>query len=249
MLIPWRSDAPVYHRPWGTGGLIVLNILIHLWASASGEAQVESLILHYGTINPIQWVTHIFLHAGWVHLAGNMMFLWVFGTIVEGKIGLGRFLAVYGGIAVVSGLIEQVLMLGATGGSLGASGVLFGLMAMAFIWAPENEVDCILFLIIFIKSFELRVRTIAIIYVIFEGIEVVVSGLKPSSGLLHLLGVAVGLPTGIIMLKRGYVDCEGWDWYSIQERRKSGKPARSRTTRGASPTGSGEIVRTPKDTL
>jgi len=218
MLIPLRSDAPLYHRPWGTGGLIALNVLVHLLASGASEQQIEPLTLHYGTVNPLQWVTSVFLHAGWGHLVGNMLFLWVFGLIVEGKTGPGRFLAIYGGISVVSGLLEQILMLGATGGSLGASGVIFGLMAIALIWAPENEVDCLLILGVWVKTIDLRVLTLAALYLVFQAFELLLAGLRPSSGLLHLLGIATGLPIGIVMLRRGWVDCEGWDWFS---RRKS----------------------------
>lgn len=233
MLIPWRTDAPLYHRPWGTIGLIAANVMVFLWALSAGAGQVEPLVLNYGTINPIQWVTSVFIHGSWMHLIGNMFFLWVFGLIVEGKTGTRRFLAIYGGIAVVSCLVEQVLMLWTTGISFGASGIIFGLMAIALVWAPENEVDCLLILGIFVKTLELRVFTIAVLYLIFQGIEIVVAGLHVSSGLLHLLGMVTGLPVGIVMLRRGWVDCEGWDWFARREQRRSRSMSQSSSKAGS----------------
>jgi hypothetical protein len=47
----------------------------------------------------------------------------------------------------------------------------------------------------------------------------VIAGFRPSSALLHLLGLGAGLPVGIVMLRRGWVDCEGWDWFSRRARR------------------------------
>lgn len=233
MLIPWRTDAPLYHRPWGTIGLIAANVMVFLWALSAGAGQVEPLVLNYGTINPIQWVTSVFIHGSWMHLIGNMFFLWVFGLIVEGKTGTRRFLAIYGGIAVVSCLVEQVLMLWTTGISFGASGIIFGLMAIALVWAPENEVDCLLILGIFVKTLELRVLTIGVLYLIFQGIEIVMAGLHVSSGLLHLLGMATGLPVGIVMLRRGWVDCEGWDWFARREQRRSRSMPQSSSKAGS----------------
>ena len=221
MLLPWRTDAPLYHRPWGTIGLIAANALVFLWALGARAGQMGPLLLHYGTFNPIQWVTSVFVHGSWSHLIGNMFFLWVFGLIVEGKTGTKRFLAIYGGIAVASCLIEQVLMLGAEGASFGASGIVFGLLAIALVWAPENEVDCLLILGFWIRTLELRVITIAVLYGVFQAIEIGLSGLHVSSGLLHLLGAATGLPVAIVMLRRDWVDCEGWDWFSRRKERQT----------------------------
>jgi membrane associated rhomboid family serine protease len=121
MFIPLRTDAPVYHRPWATISIIVINVLLQIWAQATQYLYVEEWIVSYGTITPVQWITSAFLHAGWLHCIGNMVFLWVFGLIVEGKIGWQRFLAIYFAIAVFAGAFEQVIMLWGEGGSLGGS--------------------------------------------------------------------------------------------------------------------------------
>ena len=101
---------------------------------------VNQLILQYGTFKPWQWITSNFMHAGIMHLLGNMFCLWGFGLVVEGKIGWWRFLLVYLGIGITQCGLEQTLMLFADeGGSLGASAIIYGLMAMCMVWAPRMK--------------------------------------------------------------------------------------------------------------
>jgi hypothetical protein len=127
--------------------------------------------------------------------------------------------------------VEQTLTLGASGGgSLGASAAIFGIMAMALIWAPKNEMSCILF--VFYRPFHfdcsilvlggvavcIEVATWTITLIVFgdqlgfanTGIGVVIT-----SQTLHLMGAAAGIALGVIMLKKGWVDCENWDLFSV----------------------------------
>lgn len=213
MLIPLRTDAPIYHAPWATIAIIVANVLLQVWASATDYEHVDPWLIEYGAWLPWQWISSAFLHAGWMHLIGNMVFLWVFGLVVEGKIGWWRFLAVYLGIAAASGMVEQTIMLWGEGGSLGASGVIFGLMAIAMVWAPENEIDSVL-LFFGVRHIELEIKVFAWIYLGLQILYAVLDGFAIGSAALHLIGAAAGLPIGIVMLRRGWVDCEGWDWFS-----------------------------------
>lgn len=227
MLIPLRCDAPLYHGPWGTIGIIILCFVLHITVGSS-EA-IESWILVYGSWNPIEWLSSVLVHGGWLHLIGNMVFFWVFGLIVEGKVGWWRFLCIVIAIALLSGAVEQTIMLGADGGSLGLSGVIFGIIAIAWIWAPENEVDVLLFLLPFIRHFDVRVRTLGLIYVCLEFIDAMLNGFQMSTPVLHLLGALAGVPIGILLLKKGWVECEGWDWFSRRAdgNAKAAKPGKT----------------------
>jgi len=106
IVIPTGTDAPIYYRPYATVALIVLNValliavppvagIVRLDENDEVIEDVEtvsnferySLALGDGRLHPVQWVTHNFLHYGFLHLAGNMLFLWAFGIVVEGKLG------------------------------------------------------------------------------------------------------------------------------------------------------------------
>ena len=109
MLLPLSSDAPLYHYPLATVGMIIVNLVCFL---IFGPADPESMwMLHYGTINPAEWVLSSFMHSGWGHLIGNMFFLWAYGLIVEGKLGWKSFIAVYLMIGTAQCAIEQTMML------------------------------------------------------------------------------------------------------------------------------------------
>src|SRR5688572_17077130 len=115
MLIPYNTDAPIYHWPYATLGTIILNALIYLGITSLGPESQEWIYQHfiliYGEWNPLQWLTSNYMHGGFMHVLGNMIVLWGIGIIIEGKVGWWGFLAIYNGIGVVQSGIEQTLML------------------------------------------------------------------------------------------------------------------------------------------
>ena len=220
MLIPYNTDAPIYYFPFTTIGLIVANVLMYVVSLAmmtEGPANVLWLTLEFDTINPLQWLTNNFMHADIFHLAGNMFFLWGFGLVVEGKLGWWRFLLLYLGIGIVYGAIVQTIMFLLAeeyGVALGASGVIFGILAVAVLWAPQNEMSCLLFLRLYPQVIEIPIFGFGFFYLVVQVLFFVWRGFSMSSEALHLTGLAVGLPVGIVMLKLAWVDCDGQDYFS-----------------------------------
>ena len=116
MLIPINTDAPIYYFPFATIGLIVVNVFCFLLTRMGSIEAVEVWgpwsLQHGNGLHPLQWVSSNFIHMGFMHLIGNMVFLWGFGLVVEGKLGWWRFLAIYFGIGLAQCAIEQTIMLG-----------------------------------------------------------------------------------------------------------------------------------------
>ncbi len=224
LILPYRVDGPIDHRPWGTGGLIAANLLVAILLGFPGDGgAIDSLPLRYGTLNPLTWVTSVFVHFGWSHLIFNMLFLWWFGVIAEGLAGWRRFVPLYLAIgASVSGVV-QILMLFAEGQAAGASGAIFGTMALAALWAPESKVETYVAVPIFytgvFRQVDFTVRGLAGIFVFFEFFAVLVLSFSMSSALVHLFGAGAGLAMGTWMLRKGLVDTGGWDWYSLRRGR------------------------------
>ena len=103
MFFPYGTDAPVYYWPFTTVAMIIANVLVFT-LEVCDERFADALVLETGSgIHPLQWLTTNFAHAGPMHLAGNMLFLWAFGLIVEGKLGWLKTLVAYLGIGVVYG--------------------------------------------------------------------------------------------------------------------------------------------------
>jgi membrane associated rhomboid family serine protease len=217
MIIPWGTDAPIYHWPKATVGLIVANVAAFAaTVTLPPEEFVGWTLVRGERLHPIQWLTNNFLHADPVHLIGNMIFLWGFGIIVEGKLGWWRFLAAYLGLCVVDGAILQVGSLGAAPGIiLGASGVIYALLAMCLVWAPRNELNCVVWFRFAPAQWEIPILWFAVLYIGLEAAGVVFSGGAMSSALLHLTGAILGFGLGTALLKSGLVDCENWDLFAV----------------------------------
>ncbi len=234
MFIPFGTDAPIYHRPWATIALITLNVLVFFGFGAAGSRDaLADWVLAFGDgLHPLQWVSNGFLHAGFGHLFGNMLFLWTFGMVVEGKIGWQRFLLVYLGIGIAQSALIQLCMLGARpGGALGASSAIMGIMAIAFIWAPRNEVEC-WFSVFPPITYDLPIYVVIGFFVGWDILSAMMSGFAMSTETLHASGVLMGAPLGLLMVKRGLVDCEGWDLVTIL---KHGRPLSAGDRLRASP--------------
>ncbi|TWT83754.1 Rhomboid family protein [Planctomycetes bacterium CA13] len=219
LFVPYSTDAPLYHWPIATGSIIAVNVIVFFattFQAMCGNIEYESLhwlILEFNQINPFQWVSQAFMHADFSHLLGNMFFLWAFGVVVEGKIGGVVFTILYFAMTAIDGAMVQIPMFVLSGesGALGASGVIFALMMIALIWAPENEISCFYWFFRLVGSVDIRIITLAVTFVFMQVAFLFLNGFSMSSEMLHMIGAVIGTPVGFLMLRQGWVDCEGWD--------------------------------------
>ena len=120
------------------------------------------------TIAPL--FTHMFLHSGWLHVIGNMLYLWIFGDNVEDRLGSGRYLVFYL-LCGVAAAIGQGLIAG--GPLVGASGAIAGVLGAYLVMFPGTRIRTLIFLGIFITIVQLP----AIIVIGFWIVIQIVSGL------------------------------------------------------------------------
>lgn len=214
LVIPYNTDAPLYHPPWGTIGLMVLNAVV--WLVLPPEEVSRWALPHGMGWTPLQWCTSLFVHASLLHLLGNLFFLWGFGLIVEGKAGLWGFLGFYLSLGVTASLLEQgVFLSGEPTISLGASSVIYGLMGLALIWAPWNEVFILYAAGLKWGQMELSVVAFSGLLLLKSLFVGLVGGVPLQTESLHLLGSVLGLGLGLLALQFRWVDCEGWDLLTL----------------------------------
>ncbi|MEO2031521.1 MAG: rhomboid family intramembrane serine protease [Planctomycetaceae bacterium] len=214
-MIPYNTDAPLYHLPIGTALLMFANL-----ACFAVHGPLDGLnpwILAFGnTLNPLEWLSSLFAHDGAVHLAGNMYFLAVFGVIVEGKLGWRRFVPLYLSIGLIDSGLTQLIMLPASGGgAVGASSAIMSLMAICLVWAPRNELSLAFWCLFRLLLFEVSIFAYAMFYIVWETVWLVLFQFQMSTPALHLIGIAVGLVAGALYVKKGWVDCENWDLFAV----------------------------------
>ena len=218
-IIPYSTDAPIYHWPIATVLLIVVNCVVFALELTYPE-QAQQYILVFGQgIHPAQWITSNFMHLGFMHLAGNMVALWTFGLVIEGKLGCFKMLAISLHGAVGSAIVQSMMAASPEGGGgLGASGVIYGLMAMSLIWAPENKIQCyvvVFYFIIRTIDFEISIMAMVGLMLLIQITVQFFIGMHISSGAMHIIGALVGFSVAIAMLKARWVNCENWDAFSV----------------------------------
>jgi membrane associated rhomboid family serine protease len=156
-MIPLRDDNPTTHPPVITIGLICVTILAFFWQLSLGS-QVEQAIrilgatpaellgkLRYETepryLPPeLTIVSSLFLHGGWMHLIGNMLFLWIFGNNVEDAMGHSRFLIFYFLCGAVAVLAQALPAPESTIPMIGASGSISGVLGAYLLLYPHARV-------------------------------------------------------------------------------------------------------------
>jgi membrane associated rhomboid family serine protease len=216
MFFPFGTDAPIYYWPFTTVAMIVVNVLVFALEVAHPEL-VDSLMLETGSgLHPVQWLTANFAHADFLHIAGNMIFLWSFGLIVEGKLGWWKTLIIYLGLGIGLGAFVQTLMLfGSVQHGLGASGIVFAFMALSLVWAPANSLQCVFIISVYVKWIDISIQVFVALFLALQVLELIVTGMTLSGALVHAIGAALGFGLGTWMVKTKRVDCENWDIFSL----------------------------------
>ena len=143
-MIPLRDVIPSRTRPLVTVSLIALNISVFLFQVGLSPRAAERFIFAFGVIpahlSMMTVVTAMFVHGGLAHLAGNMLFLWIFGDNVEDRLGHGRFLVFYLLCGSVAALAQAAFDPGSPVPMVGASGAIAGVMGAYVILYPQSRV-------------------------------------------------------------------------------------------------------------
>jgi membrane associated rhomboid family serine protease len=160
-VLPLRDNLPTRRFPVVTVALIAANIVVFALYQGAGEGEGFITSVNDFAFRPCEveescptagegWLvtlfTSMFLHAGWLHLLGNMLYLWVFGNNVEDTLGRPRFIAFYvlGGVAAMATQSAVTLMFGtqadASIPNLGASGAISAVLGAYFVLHPHGRV-------------------------------------------------------------------------------------------------------------
>ena len=150
-MIPLGDSVRSERTPFVNYALIVLNVIVFFFELVLGPT-AEDLIYSWGTVpaDLVQWrqhpwvlitlVTSIFLHGGWFHLIGNMLYLAIFGDNVEGIMGHKRYLAFYLGCGVTASLAQVLMAPTSVLPGVGASGAIAGVLAAYLLCFPRARV-------------------------------------------------------------------------------------------------------------
>jgi membrane associated rhomboid family serine protease len=193
----------------------------------TSEQAREQLEAQYATVSeyhPYQLLTSAFLHGGLIHLAGNMLFLLVFGSRVNALIGNLWMLGLYPLFAIVSSIAHGISMAGGPPTpSLGASGAVMGLAGMYLVLFPVHRVHMALWMRwgliggfhLSLKSFAVRGFWVVLFYIAFDVVYTIFRLEDDVAHWAHLGGFIAGIATAAILLLARLINARGGDLFSV----------------------------------
>jgi len=148
-MFPIRDTERSYSRPVVTILIILLNVLAFLYEYSLDPGQRELFIHSYGLV-PDEFrmqnvFTSMFLHAGLMHILGNMWFLWIFGDNIEDTLGHGKYLLFYLACGLAAGLTQYVVNTTSRVPMVGASGAIAGVMGAYMVKFPHSRIRTLVF--------------------------------------------------------------------------------------------------------
>ncbi|HVI07383.1 MAG TPA: rhomboid family intramembrane serine protease [Candidatus Binatia bacterium] len=157
-MLPLKDDQPRYSTPWVNGFLIGLNLIVFLFETTLNARGQNALIHQFGVVpshlaaflagSPryplpaivLSFFTSLFLHGGWMHVIGNMWFLYIFGDNVEDYLGHFKYLVFYLLTGVIAMFTQVAVDLHSNVPAIGASGAIAGVLGAYFVLYPRARV-------------------------------------------------------------------------------------------------------------
>ena len=194
-MIPLRDDNPTTITPVVTIAFIVLCVLVFLWQASLGPVRGEQIVYSLGVIPAVllgrselpselvlvppamTTLTSMFMHGGWMHLIGNMLYLWIFGNNVEDSMGHVRFVVFYVLCGLAAVFAQALPDPGSTIPMIGASGAISGVLGAYLLLYPHARVLVAIPLGFVLQT--MRVRA-GIVLVLWFGLQLLSNLMTPA---------------------------------------------------------------------
>jgi rhomboid family protein len=223
-MIPLRDIIPSRTTPVVTISLIALNVLVFIYELSLGRA-VDAFTLYYGLVPAtFSWMnvfTSMFLHGSFMHVAGNMLYLWIFGDNVEDRMGHGRFLVFYLLCGVAAALAQTITAPESAIPMVGASGAIAGVMGAYFVLYPRSRIVSLIPIFFFVQIVEVPAIFFLGIWFLMQflsGVGSIVSvGQNGATGGIafwaHVAGFVAGI-AGVALFRRPERQRVEW-WHDV----------------------------------
>ncbi len=243
-MLPIRDEnpKPPGYRPYVTYALILINVLVFFWEISVTQQifeftnkSAEEILLNYGTVPVVitngidehnygvigSIFSSMFLHAGVIHIGGNMLFLWIFGDNIEFKFGRGKYLTLYLFWGLVAGFVHVLSDPSSQVPAIGASGAISGVLGAYLILFPNAKVVTFIFMGFFTRLARISAKWYLPFWFIFQNVLPALIG-SSGSGVAffaHIGGFLIGLLSGFIYKKTHsseftYGTRYGWKGYT-----------------------------------
>ncbi len=228
-MIPLRDANPTHRRPVVTIGLVAACVAIFAYELtvqvSEGDAGLERLFADYGLVPghltaavggggaDLPWalatlVSSMFLHGGWIHLIGNLLYLWIFGNNVEDRFGRLGFLLFYLAGGVVAAVTQVAVGPDSTVPVIGASGAIAAVLGAYLVLYPRARVLSLVFLGFFYQLLQVPAVIVLGLWFLLQLVSGVASiGAPDAAGgvalFAHIGGFLAGVAVGLIVREAG----------------------------------------------
>jgi hypothetical protein len=223
-MIPLRDATPAQSFPAMTVLLIGLNVLAFFYELSLGK-ELDVFIMQYGAV-PLRFIlagqmeqvstlerflplfTSMFLHGGWLHLGGNMLYLWIFGDNIEDRLGYVRFVAFYLACGLAAALTQIYIHPTAKIPMVGASGAVAGVLGAYLILFPHAHVLALIPIVFFFQIVELPASLFLVFWFLMQFLSgaIAITGAPYVTGGVawwaHIGGFVCGVALGFVLPKR-----------------------------------------------
>ncbi|HYZ85501.1 MAG TPA: rhomboid family intramembrane serine protease [Bryobacteraceae bacterium] len=206
-MIPLRDTQPSHSKPIVTGLIILFNVLAFFYEISLEPYTLNHFIMVHGLVpdrfEPVDLFTSMFLHGGWMHLIGNMWFLWIYGDNVEDILGHGKFLLFYILCGVAAGLVHLITNPYSRVPTVGASGAIAGVMGAYMVKFPHSRILTLVPVFVFLTTIEVPAVLILAYWFliqIFSGVGTVATAANVSRGGVAWFAHVGGFIAGAVLV-------------------------------------------------
>jgi len=165
-MFPLRDDRPTYSAPIVTTLLIAACALVFFYELTLDDYSLNYFMTRYGVVPAhlrlSTLATSMFVHGGWAHIIGNMLFLWAFGKSLEDAMGHSKFLGFYLISGVIAGIAQVAFNPTSHLPTVGASGAIAGVMGAYLIKFPRARIHTLVFVLIFLTTVDIPAALILV---------------------------------------------------------------------------------------
>jgi membrane associated rhomboid family serine protease len=210
-MFPISDVIPSRTTPYVTIGLIGVNAVAFLYELQLDTPELRHLTEIFGVV-PASFslpavLTSMFLHGGWMHVLGNMLYLWIFGDNVEDRFGHVRYFLFYLACGAAAALGQVAMDPASTVPMIGASGAIAGIMGAYFVLYPQSRVLTAVFIVVFMDLIEVPAiffLGIWFLMQLFSGVGSI-GAQTTDAGIAfwaHVIGFAAGAGAGLFVRVR-----------------------------------------------
>jgi len=216
--LPLSDDNPTRRAPIVTWAIIAGCVAVFLWQTSLGPRAGQAIVYALGMIPavlfgsaqlppelrlvpaPLSVVTSMFLHGGWMHLLGNMLYLWIFGNNVEDSMGRGRFVVFYLLCGTAAALVQGLAAPGSEIPMIGASGAIGGVLGAYLMLHPRANVRMLFILLFFIRVISVPAAVVLGLWFVMQFISGATTPTADDGGGVAFWAHVGGFLTGAVLV-------------------------------------------------